>query len=40
VYTEALGGKIEPAEYAVHVEQKEVEKEVDKLPTQHKEVKK
>ena len=37
VYTEAFGGSIEPAEYAVHVQQKEVEKEVDKLPPQHKE---
>jgi membrane protein len=35
VYTEAYGGKIEPAEYAVHVQQTEVEKEVDKLPAQH-----
>lgn len=37
VYTEAFGGIIEPAEYAVHVQQKEVEKDVDKLPPQHKE---
>lgn len=37
VYTEAFGGKIEPAEYAVHVEQKEVEKDVSKLPPQHAE---
>lgn len=39
VYTEAFGGKIEPAEYAVHVEQKEVEKEVDVLPPQNKDLK-
>ncbi len=37
VYTEAFGGKIEPAEYAVHVQQKEVEKDVSKLPPQHAE---
>lgn len=37
VYTEAYGGKIEPAEYAVHVKQTEVEQDVDKLPPQHKE---
>jgi membrane protein len=37
VYTEAFGGAIEPAEYAVHVQQKEVEKDVAKLPPQHKE---
>ena len=37
VYTEAFGGQIEPAEYAVHVKQTEVEKEVSKLPPQHKE---
>ena len=37
VYAEAFGGSIEPAEYAVHVQQTEVEKEVSKLPPQHKE---
>jgi membrane protein len=37
VYAEAFGGHIEPAEYAVHVEQKEIEKEVTKLPPQHPE---
>ena len=37
VYTEAFGGHIEPAEYAVHVQQTEVEKDVNKLPPQHKE---
>ena len=37
VYTEAFGGHIEPAEYAVHVQQTEVEKDVSKLPPQHKE---
>lgn len=34
-YAEAFGGHIEPAEYAVHVEQTEVEKEVTRLPPQH-----
>ena len=37
VYAEAFGGSIEPAEYAVHVQQTEVEKEVSKLPPQHRE---
>jgi membrane protein len=37
VYAEAYGGRIEPAEYAVHVQQTEVEKEVNKLPPQHPE---
>ena len=37
VYAEAFGGSIEPAEYAVHVQQTEVEKEVSKLPPQHTE---
>jgi membrane protein len=37
VYAEAYGGGIEPAEYAVHVQQTEVEKEVNKLPPQHPE---
>ena len=36
VYTETFGGTIEPAEYAVHVHQEEVEREVDKLPPRHK----
>lgn len=41
VYAEAYGGHIEPAEYAVHVEQKEIERDVSKLPPQHsKELKK
>lgn len=40
VYTEAHGGTIEPAEYAVHVEQKEIEKEVRKLPPQHGDLRK
>ncbi|RYZ30527.1 MAG: YihY/virulence factor BrkB family protein [Sphingobacteriales bacterium] len=35
VATDALGGQIEPAPYAVHVQQMEVEKEVDKLPARH-----
>lgn len=38
VYTDATGGRIEPAEYAVHVQQTEVEKEVSVLPVQHKEI--
>ncbi|MES2776988.1 MAG: YihY/virulence factor BrkB family protein [Bacteroidota bacterium] len=40
VYSEAYGSRIQPADYAVHVEQKEVEKEVAVLPVQHPEVKK
>ncbi|MVN20173.1 YihY/virulence factor BrkB family protein [Mucilaginibacter arboris] len=35
VYAEAYGDKIEPAEYAVHVEQKEIERDVKVLPPQH-----
>src|SRR5476651_2693641 len=35
VYAEALGSKIEPAEYAVSVKQTEVETEVKCLPAQH-----
>lgn len=35
VYTETFGGRIEPAEYAVHVEQVEQEKTVGALPKQH-----
>ncbi len=35
VYAEAMGSSIEPAEYAVHVEQTEVEQEVANLPPQH-----
>ena len=35
VYAEAMGSSIEPAEYAVHVEQTEVEQEVTSLPPQH-----
>jgi membrane protein len=35
VYAEAMGSSIEPAEYAVHVEQTEVEQEVTNLPPQH-----
>lgn len=38
-YSEASGGKIKPAEYAVHIEHKEVEYKVDILPTQHKTLK-
>ena len=40
VYTEAFGGHIQPAEYAVHVQQTEVEKDVSSLPAQHDEIKK
>jgi membrane protein len=39
VYTEARGDKIEPAEYAVHVHQEEVEAEVSELPSRHKDLK-
>ena len=35
-YAENYGHKIEPAEYAVHIEQKEVEREVKVLPAKHK----
>ncbi len=35
VYAEDYGHKIEPAEYAVHIEQKEVEREVKVLPPKH-----
>lgn len=39
VYSETYGTHIEPADYAVHVEQKEVEREVTALPPQHPELK-
>lgn len=39
VYAEASGSIIEPAEYAVHVEQKEIEHVVKKLPPQNPELK-
>lgn len=39
VYAEALGSKIEPAEYAVSVKQTEVESEVKCLPAQHPDIK-
>jgi len=39
VYAEAVGSKIEPAEYAVHIRQSEVEVEVKKLPPQNPEIK-
>jgi membrane protein len=39
VYSEMYGGHIVPAEYAVHVEQKEVERKVTELPPQHPEMK-
>lgn len=35
VYAEAVGSSIEPAEYAVHVQQTEVEEVVDELPAQN-----
>jgi membrane protein len=38
VYAEALGSKIEPAEYAVHIRQSEVEVVVKKLPPQNPEI--
>lgn len=38
IYCEAYGGKITPAEYAVHIERREVEQEVSKLPAQHPEI--
>ena len=39
VYAEASGSHIEPADYAVHVEQREVEKDVATLPPQNPELK-
>jgi membrane protein len=39
VYAEAIGSHIEPAEYAVHVQQTEIERTVDKLPPQNPELK-
>jgi membrane protein len=38
VYADATGSHIEPADYAVHVQQTEVEKEVAVLPPQHPEI--
>jgi membrane protein len=38
VYAEAIGSKIEPAEYAVFVQQTEVEKEVSTLPLQNPQI--
>ncbi|MFD0795281.1 YihY/virulence factor BrkB family protein [Mucilaginibacter litoreus] len=35
VYAEAIGSHIEPAEYAVHIQQTEVEQNVSKLPPQN-----
>ena len=40
IYIEMYGGRIEPADYAVHIKQTEVEEEVNKLPLQHADVKK
>ena len=39
VYAEANGLTIEPAEYAVHVQQTETERNVERLPAQHPELK-
>jgi membrane protein len=39
VYAEAKGSHIEPAEYAVHILQTEVEHKVKELPAQHPEIK-
>jgi membrane protein len=39
VYAEAIGSHIEPAEYAVHVQQTEVERTVKQLPAQNPELK-
>ena len=39
-YAEFTGVKIAPAEYAVHIEEKETEKDVDVLPPQHEDIKK
>ncbi len=38
VYAEASGSRIEPAEYAVHVQQTEVERQVKELPPQNPEL--
>ncbi|WP_374948563.1 YihY/virulence factor BrkB family protein [Mucilaginibacter sp.] len=39
VYAEAIGSHIEPAEYAVHIQQTEVERTVSTLPAQNPELK-
>lgn len=39
VYAEAVGSRIEPAEYAVHVHQTEVERTVKQLPAQNPDLK-
>ncbi len=39
VYAEALGSRIEPAEYAVAIKQTEIELDVNKLPVQHPDIK-
>ena len=38
VYTEFRGRRIEPADYAVHIEKKEIEREVKTLPPQQPEI--
>jgi len=39
VYAEAIGSRIEPAEYAVHIHQTETEEVVKKLPLQNPDIK-
>ncbi|HVV55313.1 MAG TPA: YihY/virulence factor BrkB family protein, partial [Mucilaginibacter sp.] len=39
VYAEAIGSSIEPAEYAVHIMQTEIEHEVTELPPQNPDIK-
>lgn len=39
IYAEAIGSKIEPADYAVHIQQTEVERVVSTLPPQNPELK-
>jgi membrane protein len=39
VYAEAIGSRIEPAEYAVHVQQTEIEHKVHELPAQNPQLK-
>ncbi|RFM26329.1 YihY/virulence factor BrkB family protein [Deminuibacter soli] len=39
VYSETYGTRIQPADYAVHVEQHEIEHDVNTLPLQHPELK-
>ncbi len=39
VYAEAIGSRIEPAEYAVYIQQTEVESDVKSLPAQNPNIK-